>query len=95
MDIAIHCVYTPIGFKIPRRVSMRKKKPAKDKNRVYIECSETVRRVKGKIISKDDKILEVETPTGYVMKMQKKTKRGNYRFRIGLVEFVSDGREVV
>lgn len=74
---------------------MRNKKTDKEKNRVYIECSETVRRVKGKIIHKDEQSLEVEMPTGFVMHMKKKTKRGQYRFRIGLLEFISDGREVV
>ncbi len=74
---------------------MRAKKPTKEKNRVYIECSDTVRKVKGKIIHKDEQRLEVEMPTGFVMHMQKKTKRGQYKFRIGMLEFISDGREVV
>jgi len=74
---------------------MRTKKPPRDKNRVYIECSETVRKVKGKIIHKDEQKLEVEMPTGFVMHLQKKTKRGHYRFRIGMIEFLSDGREVI
>lgn len=74
---------------------MRIKKPAKDKNKVYIECSDTVRKVKGVIIHKDEQKLDVEMPTGFVMHLQKKTKRGSYRFRIGMLEFLSDGREVV
>ncbi len=74
---------------------MRTKKIAKEKNRVYIECSDTVRKVKGKIIHKDEQRLEVEMPTGFVMHMQKKTKRGQYKFRIGMLEFLSDGREVI
>jgi hypothetical protein len=73
---------------------MKKKKTPQDKNRVYVECSDTVRRVKGKIINKDDRSLEVEMPTGYVLTMHKKTRRGYYSFRFGLLEFLSDGREV-
>lgn len=78
----------------PKGTKMRKKKSPQEKNRVYVECSETVRRVKGKIICKDDRNLEVEMPTGVVLKMQKRTRRGQYSFRFGLIEFLSDGREV-
>lgn len=74
---------------------MRSKKTIKEKNRVYIECSETVRRVKGRILHKDEQALDVEMPTGFIMHMRKKTKRGQYKFRIGLLEFISDGREVI
>ena len=73
---------------------MRKKKVQKERNRVYVECSDTVRKVKGKIICKDERNLEVEMPTGVVLRMQKRTRRGYYSFRFGLIEFLSDGREV-
>jgi hypothetical protein len=73
---------------------MKISKDCKEKNRVYIECSETVRKVKGKIISKDERRLEVEMPTGVVLNMQKRTRRGQYSFRVGMIEFLSDGREV-
>lgn len=74
---------------------MRTTKTPKDKNRVYIECSETFRKVKGVILRKDDESLDVEMPTGYVLNMQKRTRRGQYSFRIGMIEFLSDGREVL
>lgn len=74
---------------------MRIAKTPKDKNRVYIECSDTFRKVKGTILRKDEQMLEVEMPTGYVLNMHKKTKRGQYSFRIGMLEFLSDGREVL
>jgi hypothetical protein len=74
---------------------MKLKNSYKEKNRVYIECSETSRRVKGKILSKDEKHLSVEMPTGVVLNMYKKTRRGQYSFRFGLIEFLSDGREVL
>jgi hypothetical protein len=78
-----------------RRRFLRTKQPIKDKNRVYIECSETFRRVKGVILHKDDSKLNVEMPTGYVLQMQKRSKRGQYSFRIGMIEFLSDGKEVL
>lgn len=64
------------------------------KNRVYVECSETTRKVKGTILKKDERELEVEMPTGYILYMQKKTRRSQYSFRIGMVEFHTDGRPV-
>lgn len=74
---------------------MKKNKKNKNiKNRVYIECSDTVRKVKGIILHKDEKSMQVEMPTGFVLKMQKKTRRGYYAFRFGLLEFLSDGREI-
>jgi len=73
---------------------MKITKDCRDKNRVYIECSETTRKVKGTIISKDERELEVEMPTGFVLNMRKRTRRGQYSFRFGLMEFLSDGREV-
>lgn len=74
---------------------MRNKKPEKEKNRVYIECSDTDRRVKGVILHKSERDLEVEMPTGYILRLQKRSRRGQYTFRSGMIEFLSDGREVV
>ena len=73
---------------------MKLLKERADKNRVYVECSETTRKVKGIILRRDDRELEVEMPTGYVLHMQKKSRRGQYSFRIGMVEFHTDGRPV-
>ena len=64
------------------------------KNRVYIECSDTTRRVKGVIINKLDAEMEVEMPTGFVMHMRRKNKRSPFILRMGLLEFYSDGKEV-
>jgi hypothetical protein len=71
---------------------MIKQTPAK--NRVYIECSDTTKRVKGTIIRKELAELEVEMPTGFVMKMRRKNKRSPFIMRVGLLEFYSDGKEV-
>ena len=66
----------------------------KDKNRVYIQCSETTRKVKATILKKDEAYLEVEMPTGFILKMQKRHIKNNYSFRIGIVEVHSDGKQV-
>jgi plasmid maintenance system killer protein len=65
-----------------------------DKHRVYLECSETTKRIKAIILTKNERELEVETPTGYILHLQKKTRRGQYSIRIGMVEFHSDGKLV-
>lgn len=62
------------------------------KNRVYIECSETTRRVKAVVLECSDKELSVELPTGFQMTMVKKGRRRDYSWRIGLMEFLSDGK---
>jgi hypothetical protein len=64
----------------------------KFKNRVYIECSETNKKVKATILTKNEKDLEVETPTGYILNLHKKSKKSPYSIKIGVVEFHSDGR---
>jgi hypothetical protein len=74
---------------------MKLNKDPVDKNRVYIECSETNRKVKAVILNRDEKQLEVEMPTGYVLQMQKRSRRGQYSFRVGMLEFHSDGKPVV
>jgi len=66
-----------------------------DKNRVYIQCSETERKVKATILKKDDRLLQVEMPTGFVLTMQKRNRRTHYSFKVGIVEFHSDGKPVV
>jgi len=64
------------------------------KNRVYVECSETERKVKGRIILKEDAKLEVEMPTGHVLVMNRKNKRSPFVMRMGQLEFYSDGKEI-
>jgi hypothetical protein len=64
------------------------------KNRVYIECSETTRRVKATVISYDEKEIFVEMPSGFQMKLARKNKRRVYSWRIGMLEFSSDGKLV-
>lgn len=64
------------------------------KNRVYIECSETTRRVKATVLSYTEREIEVELPTGFQMRMTKKRRRSPYIWRIGMLEFLSDGKLV-
>lgn len=70
------------------------KKNLAPKNRVYIECSETTRRVKATVLAQSDMQIAVELPTGFQMTMTKKSRRRPYVWRIGLLEFVSDGKLV-
>lgn len=73
---------------------MKKKNNESPKNRVYIECSETTRRVKATVLDYNEMQLSVELPTGFQMVMTKKGRRRPYTWRIGLLEFVSDGKLV-
>lgn len=65
------------------------------KNRVYIECTNANKRVKALIISRSDKEIKVELPTGFVMNLEKRHKNGVYLFHTGGLEFMSDGQPVV
>jgi hypothetical protein len=66
-----------------------------EKNRVYVECTDAHRRVKGQIISLDEHMLKVELPTGAVMELTRRNQRSVYAFQAGLLEFISDGKLVV
>jgi len=65
-----------------------------EKNRVYVECTDAHRRVKAWVINKDERIIKVELPTGFVMQLEKRHRRGSYLLQLGLLEFISDGRPV-
>lgn len=75
---------------------MKKKlvKEEKLKNRVYIESSETTRRIKATVIGYGDREIEVETPTGFRMVMTRKSRRRSYSWRVGMMEFLTDGKLV-
>lgn len=65
-------------------------KPPPTKVRIF--CTETVRSVKARVMLKDEDNLKVEMPTGYVMKLQRKTRPIScYYFRVGDLEFTTDG----
>ena len=73
---------------------MKSAKNEKPKNRVYIECSETTRRVKATVIDYSEREITVELPTGFQMSMTKKRRRAPYVWRVGMLEFLSDGKLV-
>jgi hypothetical protein len=73
---------------------MKKKNDDKIKNRVYIECSETTRRVKAVVLEHDHKMMSVEMPTGFRMVMTRRSRRRAYSWRIGMIEFLTDGKLV-
>lgn len=72
----------------------RKKKEQPPKTKVYIECSETTRRIKAKVLDYTENEISVETPTGFRMVMVKKGRRRSYSWRVGMMEFLSDGKLV-
>lgn len=64
------------------------------KNRVYVECTNENRKVKGFILSKTEEKIQVKLPTGFIMDLRKRHKNGAYLFHIGVLEFYSDGHPV-
>jgi hypothetical protein len=70
------------------------KKEKQPKTKVYVECSETTRRIKATVLDYSDKQISVETPTGFRMVMERKSKRRAYSWRVGMMEFLSDGKLV-
>ena len=66
-----------------------------EKNRVYVECTDAHRRVKAWILDRDERSIKVELPTGFVMELTKKHRKGEYTFHAGILEFISDGKPVV
>ena len=71
------------------------RKATVEKNRVYVECTDAGRRVKGWIINKNEMDITVELPTGFVLKLTKKNRRGIYTLQTGLLEFICDGKAVI
>lgn len=65
-----------------------------EKNRVYVECTDAHRRVKGRILDKNEQTIKVELPTGFVMELTKRHWKGTYTFQAGMLEFVCDGKPV-
>lgn len=70
---------------------MSKVKTPKLKNKTLISCSDTEKRVKGVIVNKSDQQLVVDLPSGFQMTLTKHAKLRMYVYRVGMLEFVSDG----
>lgn len=66
-----------------------------EKNRVYIECADAHRKVKGWVLSRDESTIKVELPTGFVLELVRKNDRSHYKMQVGMLEFISDGKPVV
>lgn len=66
-----------------------------EKNRVYIECTDANRKVKGKLLEYSDMYIKVELPTGFIMELRKRNRRSAYTFQTGLLEFICDGKRIV
>lgn len=65
------------------------------KNRVYVECTDAHRRVKGWILDKNEKTIKVELPTGFIMELTKKYQKNLYTFHTGMLEFICDGKAII
>ncbi len=64
-------------------------------NRTVVVCTDVDQKVKGRIVSKSDNCLVVDLPTGFQMTLNRTPKSKLYIYRVGTLEFVSDGWPVV
>ena len=71
-----------------------KQQPA-ECNRTVVICTDVDKKVKGRIVSKSDSCLIVDLPTGFQMTLDRKPRSKLYIYRVGTLEFVSDGWPVV
>jgi len=66
-----------------------------DNIKVFVECSDTFRKIKGIVLHRDSDKLKVKLPTGCVLDLMKHPRYSKYSFNIGTVEFYTDGKEVI
>lgn len=71
------------------------RKQVVEKNRVYVECTDANRKVKGKLLEYSDMYIKVELPTGFIMELRKRNRRSAYTFQTGMLEFICDGKRIV
>lgn len=60
-------------------------------NRTVVVCTDVDRKIKGTIVDKTEMCLVVDLPTGFQMKLEKAKNSKLYVYRVGTLEFVSDG----
>ncbi len=61
-------------------------------NKCMVTCTDTNTKVKAQLVSKDDDTLVLDLPTGFQMTLTKTTQKHKlYVYRVGQLEFVSDG----
>jgi hypothetical protein len=70
---------------------IKSQRPPKPANRTLVTCTDANTRVKGVVVSKNENQLVVDLPTGFQMTLEKPKGRKLYVYRIGTLEFVSDG----
>jgi hypothetical protein len=66
-----------------------------EKTRVYIECTDAHQKVKAFILNHTETEIKVELPSGAVMELVKKHKKGSYTLQLGMLEFACNGKLVV
>ena len=67
-------------------------KPKQELTRVYVECTESDRKVKATVLTKTERELQVSMPTGYILTLRKVHRRSNYLIGCGHIEFHSNGK---
>lgn len=66
-------------------------KQPKVANKTIVICTDTDTKCKGVILQKTDAHLVVDLPTGFQMTLNRLQGRKLYAFRVGTLEFISDG----
>lgn len=78
---------------MPKQVKDKKTILPKIANKTIIICTDTDAKCKGVILQKTDAHLVVDLPTGFQMTLNRLKGRKLYAFRVGTLEFISDGWE--
>lgn len=60
-------------------------------NKTLVFCTDNNSKCKGTIIDKNESQLVVDLPTGFTMTLYKSQGRKLYIYRVGTLEFISDG----
>lgn len=69
-----------------------KVKKARVANKCVVMCTDTNHKVKAQLVSKSESELVLDLPTGFQMTLTKITQKHKlYVYRVGMLEFVSDG----
>jgi hypothetical protein len=63
----------------------------KPRNKTLVYCTDNDAKVKGVIVHKTDAQLIVDLPSGFQMTLERAPRRKLYVYRVGMLEFVSDG----
>jgi hypothetical protein len=88
-------IYNQSVCQVKRNNTIMGRRSTVNKNRVYIECADTHRKVKGVILSLNRLMLKVELPTGFVLELFRRDDRSShYKMQVGLLEFTSDGKPI-